>query len=150
MKGLNLKKCCQVMVKRTLFEVRRGAFIFNKKKELLVLKNKKDKWGIVGGHLEEGESAEAGLKREIKEETNLEVEIIGILNTQTEKNNFIIRYVTRVITDNLRISSEHKDRKWLKIEALDKYSLSFPEMKINAEKALKYILEWEESNLRID
>lgn len=52
-----------------------GGFIFNQKGELLLLKSHKwsDMYVVPGGHIELGETMDAALKREIKEETNLAI-----------------------------------------------------------------------------
>lgn len=52
------------------------AFVFHKNKTLFIYHKEKDRWMHPGGHLEEGEDFDETLKREIKEETNLEVEIL--------------------------------------------------------------------------
>lgn len=52
------------------------AFIFNNGKLLIVFHRGLKRWMHVGGHLEKGESFSEGLLREIKEETNLDVEIL--------------------------------------------------------------------------
>jgi nucleoside triphosphatase len=58
-----------------------AAFIFNDKDELFLTKS--ERWGnkyvIPGGHLEYGEYLKDALKREIKEETNLDIENIDFL-----------------------------------------------------------------------
>lgn len=53
-----------------------GGVIYNDKNEVLFIKNKKwgDTWNIPGGHIEIGETGEETLKREIKEETNLDID----------------------------------------------------------------------------
>jgi ribose 5-phosphate isomerase B len=52
-----------------------AAMIFNGKNELFLIKNVKwgGLYGIPGGHVEKGEKMEEALKREIREETNLEI-----------------------------------------------------------------------------
>ena len=53
-----------------------GALIFNKKNQLLVVKPiYKDSWLVVGGMVESSESLTEALKREIKEETGLDLKI---------------------------------------------------------------------------
>ena len=42
----------------------------------------KGKWGLPGGFLEEGESAEGGLRREMKEELEIEVKNIRLLTVE--------------------------------------------------------------------
>lgn len=51
-----------------------GAIIFDNDK-VLVIKQVKGHWGFPKGHVEEGETEIETAKREIKEETNLDVEI---------------------------------------------------------------------------
>ena len=52
------------------------AFIFYKGKLLLVFHKKSQRWMHVGGHVEEGESLNDALIREIHEETGLKVKVI--------------------------------------------------------------------------
>lgn len=55
-----------------------GALIFNSEGKLFLMKSYKwkDKYVIPGGHVELGEKAEDAVKREVKEETNLDVKDI--------------------------------------------------------------------------
>ena len=52
-----------------------GALIFNAEGEVLMIRTHKwsNKWGIPGGKIKWGETSEAALRREIKEETGLKV-----------------------------------------------------------------------------
>lgn len=54
-----------------------GGYIFNDNKVLLIHHNKLDLWLPVGGHIDENETPDQALQREIKEEVNLDIEIIG-------------------------------------------------------------------------
>lgn len=56
------------------------AFIFHNDKLLLIKHKKSGKWMHVGGHIEENETIDEALKREVKEEVNLEVEFIQTYN----------------------------------------------------------------------
>jgi 8-oxo-dGTP diphosphatase len=84
------------------------------------------KWEFPGGKIEQNETAEKCILREIKEELNLEIEILKRLTASpydygTFKINlipFIARYQNGVI-----ILAEHKDFKW--IEAKDLFSLDW-------------------------
>lgn len=65
------------------FMIGTSGVIFNKQREVLLLKHrfwKKDSWGLPSGYLKRREKLEDGLKREIKEETGLVVDIDTILN----------------------------------------------------------------------
>ena len=65
-------------------EITAGAFILNKKGEILLIKSPKwkGKFCVCGGHVNYGEKAEDALKREVKEEVNLEIEKIKLLTVQ--------------------------------------------------------------------
>jgi len=54
-----------------------AGYIFHEDKLLLIHHEKLDKWLPVGGHIEQNETPDQALVREIKEETNLNVKIIG-------------------------------------------------------------------------
>lgn len=61
-----------------------GAAIFNEGGKVLMVQTPKwsHKWGIPGGKIKRGESAEAAIVREVKEETNLEVEDVRFEEVQ--------------------------------------------------------------------
>jgi phosphoglycolate phosphatase len=52
-----------------------GALIFNPARQVLMIRTHKwsDLWGIPGGKIKWGETAEAALRREVREETALEI-----------------------------------------------------------------------------
>ena len=61
-----------------------GVLIFNKDKEILLMKRKNTRneagwWSKPGGGIEYGEKATDAMKREIKEETNIKIDIWGYL-----------------------------------------------------------------------
>ena len=59
-----------------------GALIFNNKNEVLLIKSNKwdDNYVIPGGHIELGEDMETALKREILEETALNIYDIELIS----------------------------------------------------------------------
>lgn len=67
-----------------------GALIFNKKGEIFLNKrskltrNEHGSWEAPGGGIRFGEKREDGIKREIKEEFGIDIEILGILQTADE------------------------------------------------------------------
>ncbi|MBS3077685.1 NUDIX domain-containing protein [Candidatus Pacearchaeota archaeon] len=62
-------------------------FIFNESNEILLIHhNKLNLWLPVGGHIEQNETPDEALLREIKEETNLDVEIVGKTDIPLEGN----------------------------------------------------------------
>jgi mutator protein MutT len=70
------------------FTVTAGALIFNDAGEVLLLKHRfraGSGWGIPGGFLEAGEHAEQALRRELREEIDLEVRHVEIFTSRTFK-----------------------------------------------------------------
>jgi nucleoside triphosphatase len=61
-----------------------GALIVNPKGDVLIVRSIKwsDKFTVPGGHIELGERAENAIKREVKEETGLDVEPVKLLLVQ--------------------------------------------------------------------
>jgi nucleoside triphosphatase len=61
-----------------------GALIVNTEGKILLAKSHKwfDKYTLPGGHIEIGETMEEALKREVKEEVGLEVDVVEFLTMQ--------------------------------------------------------------------
>jgi len=111
-----------------------GAVILNPKGKVLLCKSHKweNKWVIPGGHIELGEKMEDALRREIKEETGLEVhsaELLGIKEsifseTFHEPKHFIfIDYLCRTNGSEVTLNEEAQDHAWVDFEELDQYEL---------------------------
>ncbi|MFC0518648.1 (deoxy)nucleoside triphosphate pyrophosphohydrolase [Mucilaginibacter angelicae] len=79
------------------------------------------KWEFPGGKIEPGETAEACLIREIKEELNVEVEIVAALPANTHQYPSVtiqlIPFVCRLILGEITLK-EHLDFKWLSKDEL--------------------------------
>jgi len=61
-----------------------GALVVNRDGKILLAKSHKwfDKYTLPGGHIELGETMEEALKREVKEEVGLDVEVVEFLTMQ--------------------------------------------------------------------
>ena len=73
---------------QTRFTVTAGALIFNDEGQILLLKHRfrsGSGWGIPGGFLEAGEHPEQALRRELREEIDLEVWRVEIFTARTFK-----------------------------------------------------------------
>ena len=108
------------------------ALIKNNGKILLMKRSNKykktqanDIWDIPGGRINPGEEPEDGLKREIKEETGLDIEEIKqILDTSTvykdkEKQIIRITYLCTAKNHEVKLSDEHTEYQWIKPENID-------------------------------
>lgn len=98
------------------------AIILYEKKALIVKRTETNKigagiWEFVGGKLEFGEDLISGLKREIMEETGLEVTVEKLLfatsfKTHDYRQVVIINYLCHSNTDQVILSEEHTDYLW--------------------------------------
>lgn len=89
----------------------------------------KGKWEFPGGKIEKGEKHEEALIREIKEETNADIEIERFINTiEYDYTNFHLimhSYICKLKKDNLEFvyhddsSLEHENMVWLDKNDLD-------------------------------
>ena len=70
--------------KQEIPEVAAGGFILNKKGEILLIKSPKwgEKFVVCGGHVNFGEKMEDAVKREIKEEVGLDIDVLELLTVQ--------------------------------------------------------------------
>lgn len=104
-----------------------GGLIFDPDDRLLVVKSHKwrDKYVIPGGHIELGESMEQALKREIKEETNLDIHDIDFLGFQEfifdtnfwKKRHFIFfDFVCRTDSTNVKLDDEAQEFLWASVQ----------------------------------
>ncbi len=94
--------------------------VFVKDGEILLLKRNvepfKNLWHVVGGQVEENESLQTAIKREYKEETNLDVEVGEILGTRLEKTADRIKLiiVLRIVTarGTIKLNHENTEGRW--------------------------------------
>ena len=104
-----------------------GALIFNPEGKLLLVKSHKwrGKYVIPGGHIELGETIETALRREIKEETNLDIYDIEFLIMQEfifdetfwQKGHFIfIDHVCKTNSDDVKLNDEAESHVWVSVD----------------------------------
>jgi ADP-ribose pyrophosphatase YjhB (NUDIX family) len=65
-----------------------GVGVFNDEGEILLQKNFDNKWGIPGGFMELGESAEEAGRREVLEETGIQIGIVELVTVFSGKQTF--------------------------------------------------------------
>ena len=99
------------------------AYVIRDDKFLLLKRNNEPKvWGPPGGRLEIDENPSEGLLREIREETGLDIEVIGILDVWhgTYRDSILtsIDYIAKCKAGEARLSSEHSGYRWATIDEL--------------------------------
>lgn len=105
------------------FAVTAGAVITDDEGRVLLLKHRfrpSPGWGIPGGFIEEGEQPEAALRRELREEVELEVKDVKLLTTRAfkEPKQVEIIFTARAIDDIERLSFEIQKAAWFSTEDL--------------------------------
>jgi len=79
-------------------------------------------WEIPGGRLEPGEDPVKGLKREIKEETNLDIEVLHPLSVRhftrddKQKITMIVFLCELTKKTKIKLSKEHTKYDWIEIK----------------------------------
>lgn len=114
LKNVNITKI------KCLYEKSCGAVIFYKGRQnnvnLLLVKNSNGRyWSFPKGHIEKGETEKQTAVREIKEETNLDVEICGDFREISEYCPFgkirkrVVFFLAQAFTDNVKIQEAEID-----------------------------------------
>ena len=86
------------------------------------------KWELPGGKVDQGESFDQALIREVYEETQLKISLEHVVGI-SEQNLHFIRAVHiimsgKIINGNLNLSNEHEGYAWVFFENLQEYELA--------------------------
>lgn len=95
-----------------------GAYVKNGK--VLLLKRRtepfKGCWSLVGGHVEENETLKEALRREFKEETNLDITIGNLIDKRIEKTpdriKIILTFKVASAKGEISLSPENEEYGW--------------------------------------
>jgi mutator protein MutT len=110
-------------VAHTRFTVTAGAVIFNDKCEVLLLKHRfraGSGWGLPGGFMEKGEQPIDALRRELREEIDLDVEDVEVFAVRSFKKPKQVEVLFRARA-NAQVKSqtvEVERAEWFAIDAL--------------------------------
>ena len=113
-----------------------GGIVIDRGRALLIRRGKeplKGEWSIPGGMLELGEEIAAGVRRELKEETGLDVEPLECIlvfdriardGARVKYHYVILDYLCRKKGGRLRPASDVVDARWVRREDLPEYHLT--------------------------
>jgi 8-oxo-dGTP diphosphatase len=110
-----------------------AAVIWNGRGDVLLIRRAKEprkgQWSLPGGRLEFGETLIEGVRREVREETGLEVEILGLIDVAetirdaeagAANDHFVlIDYSARVISGTAVAASDAAEARWFALAELD-------------------------------
>jgi len=110
--------------------------IFNSKNELLIAKRSKikklapERWNLIGGKIEEGESVIYAALREIREEVSLFLRESNILEVNLKKvswNNKDYFYCNTLVAysekDKVILNVEHSEYQWINKKEISKFNI---------------------------
>lgn len=128
---------------RLLAEIHQYAIIVNAKKEVLWVRSAggSKRFMFPGGTVERNETPEEALKREVKEETNLEIEIKQPIATFLLQNKKPIQFAIYYLANNpkgkIKLSREHTHYKWAKPNAMQENEVAHPALIELAKNGIK-------------
>ncbi len=134
----------RVLVSRsvqTKFTVSAAGVIVNDDGQVLLLNHvlRPDSgWGVPGGFLEPGEQPEAGFRREIKEETGLDLRDVSLYRTRTLKRHIEIIFTATAVGEARVLSKEILELGWFDIETVP------AEMSLDQQFLVRRALGWGE------
>jgi len=115
-----------------------GALIMDGRGHVLMIRTHKwsDLWGIPGGKIKRGETAEAALRRELKEETDLEISDIQFVLVQDcihspefyrDAHFVLLNYTCRASgSAHVRLNEEAQEYRWVTLEEAGRLKLNTP------------------------
>jgi 8-oxo-dGTP diphosphatase len=129
-----------------------AAAIWNAEREVLLIRRTKQprlgQWSLPGGKIEFGEPLAEALKREIREETGLEIEIVGLIDVAETINDasagaagahfILIDYAARVVSGVAVAGSDAADATWVPAASLSDYPM-WDEMRRIIEKSERMV-----------
>jgi len=123
--------------------------VINDNKVLLIKRDSepyKNSWALPGGFINTDEDAVSAAKREVKEETGLDVEILGLIGVYSdpkrdERHTISIAYLGFPLNSNSKLKpqkNETKEVKWFEIEDIPSLAFDHKQILEDAVNILNY------------
>jgi len=110
----------------------------------------KGEWGFPGGRMDIGEHCDEAFVRELKEELNMDnFEILGIVDFDTwvtKRGGHPVSGIARLIkndNDEIKLSKEHIQMKWISEDEIDNYDFLWPNAKRMIKNGFEYLRKYE-------
>lgn len=128
------------MENHKFFHVNQNAVLQKSDGTVLILRQD-GKWMLPGGRLEDGETWEEGLRREVREETGIDdfvIERILFVDLSESGNTYVVTFLCKSDSDpRVIISSEHQEFAWFTgINAQD-YTFWYEKIKVRLIKIIE-------------
>ena len=102
-----------------------GAVVWNERREILLIRRanppRQHEWSLPGGKVEFGETLNAAARREVREETGLEVDILGLVEVAElieHAHYVLVDFAARVIAGELAAASDAAEARWFSREEI--------------------------------
>lgn len=125
-----------------------GAVVRNDRGEVLLIERTDNGlWALPGGAQEIGESVTDAVRREVREETGIEIEVTGLTGIYSDpahviayddgevRQEFSLCFAARVISGSLRPSSESRQARWVAPDQVGRLNIH-PSMRLRIQHGL--------------
>lgn len=125
-----------------------GAVVRNDRGEILLIERTDNGlWALPGGAQEIGESIKEAVRREVREETGIEVEVTGLTGIYSDpahviayddgevRQEFSLCFAARAVSGSLRPSSESRQARWVAPEEINGLNIH-PSMRLRIQHGL--------------
>jgi 8-oxo-dGTP diphosphatase len=129
-----------------------GAVVWNERGEVLLVRRsnrpRQNEWSLPGGRVEFGETLRDALTREVREETGLRIEILGLIDVAElvqdatagaeDKHFVLVDFCARALSGDMVAGSDAADARWFPLAEIDALSLWSETRRIIAKSAKLY------------